>query len=503
MSHASRLAWSSVMACIMALTTALTARAQVVDPSRTEAAERFDRALRLVNSGDLQGGLAEFQRAYSLVPSPIALYNVGLVYAALNRPVEAVRALTTALSRPESLTPENVARAEQVLHEQSDKIGQVDVALNMPSLQNAVVEVDNVETAKWPLERPLDVASGTHVIGVISPGFAPARREVLVAGHERVEAQLDLVAIEGLLAHIALHGLVPAADVVVDGQRVGKTPLESSVTVAPGSHDIEVRRAGYASATRSITLADGARADVTLDPFVDKGALAREGGWLDIKTSETQSVVSVDGTEVGLLVGAFQVPAGVHRLHVERGGFIAAERDVDVPRGGTQSVSITFEPTPDTRAAYVSAALTRRAWSWVTVGTGLALAAGGAVLALVEQSSLKGARSDLDAVNAEWAYKGGGDCDQYTQVLPSMQAICNARLNDATARVNNLETMRTVGIVAAGAGGAIFVTGAVLVVTADNPHRYDEKPADPLFAGWQFAPQAGPRGFSLTLGRSF
>lgn len=502
MTRCYRLALSSVLACIVALGLAPTAHGQGLDPSRAEAAERFDRALRLVNSGDLQGGLAEFQRAYTLVSSPIALYNVGLVYAALNRPVEAARALTTALARSEALTPENVTRAQQVLREQRDKIGQVEIALNMPTLQNAVVEVDNVETAKWPMDRPLDVASGAHVIGVIAPGFAPARREVLIAGHELAQVQLDLVAIEGLLAHIALHGLVPAADVVVDGQRVGKTPLESTVTVAPGSHDVEVRRAGYASATRSLALGDGARADVTLDPVVDKGALAREGGWLDIKTSETQSVVSVDGTEIGLLVGAIQVPAGIHRLHVERGGFIAAERDVDVPRGGTETASITFEPTPDTRAVYVSAAVSRRTWSWVTLGTGLAIAAGGAVLALVEQNSLKAARSDLDAVNAEWANKGGGVCDPATD-LKSMQAICDARLNDATARVHNLQTMQTVGIVAAGAGGAIFLTGVVLLVTGDNPHKYDEKPPDPLFAGWKVAPQPGFRGLSLSLSRLF
>ena len=503
----------AVLAWLLVSISVPSARAQTADPVRAEAAERFDRALRLVNSGDLQGGLAEFQRAYALVASPIAIFNVGLVYAALNRPVEAARSLETALTRADALTSDNVARAQSVLREQEDKIGQVDVAVNVPNLQTGVVEVDNVEVAPWPLAKPLDVASGPHVIGLISPGYAPARREVLVPGREHATAQLDLVVIDGLLAHIGVHGLVPAADVVVDGERIGKTPLESSVTVPPGTHQVEVRRPGYLPAMRTITLAGGAHAEVTIDPTVDPGAFEREGGWLSIETSESQSVVSVDGTEVGLLTGSFQVPAGVHRLHVERGGFLPAERDVDVPRGGSQKVSIAFEPTPETRAAHVSAALNRRAWGWATFGVGLAVAAGGTALALVEQNQLPGARSTLNTVNAQWAYQQGGICDPSTGPSKAVQASCYARLNDATARVSNLETGRTVGWIAAGAGGAIALTGAVLLITGDSPHKYDQKPIDPQSrrddddrkraVAWRIAPEFGPRAFSLSVAGAF
>jgi hypothetical protein len=489
-----------VLAAAVTFMATVRASADPFDSGRAEAAERFDRGLHLVNSGDLSGGLAEFQRAYSLVPSSIALYNVALVYAALNRPVDAAQALEKVLANPAALKPEDIARAQQVLREQGDKTGQVAVSANV---KEGVVEVDSVEVAKLPLDHPLEVASGAHVIGVVSAGYAPSRHDVLVAGRERVELHLDLVAIEGLLAHIALHSSVPAADVFVDGERVGKTPLEATVTVAPGTHQVDVRRAGYVPASRSIALQDGARGEVSLDPVVDKAALAREGGRLAIAVSETQSVLTVDGTELGLLTGSVELPAGPHRIRLERGGFLPAERDVDVPLGGTKTASVVFEPTPETRAQYVASAESRRAWSWATLGAGAAIAAGGVVLAIVEQNQLPGARSALAAANASRVRFAGGVCDPSEALTDATMATCDSTLNDAASRVDNLQTLRTVGWIVAGVGGATLVTGVALVFTADNPHKYDEKPADRLSVGWNFVPLVGPGRASVLAFRRF
>jgi hypothetical protein len=498
---------ASLFASIGTLST-VPAHAEPLDASRSEAADRFDRGLQLVDAGDLSGGLAEFQRAYGLIPSSIALYNIGLVYAALHRPVETARTLEKALANPEGLKPENVVRAREVLHQQEDKIGRVELSTNV---KEGVVEVDNVEASKLPLERPLDVASGPHVIGVVSAGYAPSRHEVIVIGHEQISVHLDLVAIEGILAHIALHGHVPAADVLIDGERIGKTPLESTITVSPGSHTVEVRRAGYAPAERSITLQDGSHADLSLDPVVDRSALGREGGWLALKTSETQSVLSVDGTEAGVVLGSVQLPAGPHRIRLERGGFLSAERDVDVPLGGTRTVSVVFEPTPETRVQYVSATVKRRAWSWATVGLGAAMATGGAILAVVEQNQLPGAQSALTTANHLILTNGEGGTPQpcnpsgtpgHPQSAATL-AACNATVTHDQSTVNNLQTGRTVGWVAVGVGGVTLVTGVVLVLTADNPHKYDEKPVDRSLAGWHVVPEIGLGGASVVASRSF
>ena len=47
-------------------------------------------------------------------------------------------------------------------------------------------------------------------------------------------------------------------------------------------------------------------------------------------------------------------------------------------------------------------------------------------------------------------------------------------------------------------GGAALVAGATLLLTGDDPHKYDEKPTDRLFGRWRVVPQIGSRGVSAT-----
>jgi len=285
----------------------------------------------------------------------------------------------------------------------------------------------------------------------------------------------------------------------LDGERVGRTPLETTVTTTPGKHLVEVRRAGYVTAAREVVLGDGARGDVTLDPTVDKSALAHEGGWLAISASETQAVITVDGEEVGLLRGPMQLPAGVHTVHLERGGFLPADREVYVALGASRTVSIVFEPTPETRAQYVSSAQSHRTWSWITIGAGAAIATAGVILALVEQANLGDARSALATAEAD--FQPGGPCDPRGVV--NDPTGCTTRVNDAASHVDNLETGRTIGWIAAGVGGAVVAGGVTLLLTGDNPHKYDERPSDRLFGNVRVVPQVGAGQYFMSVSGGF
>src|SRR5437868_3951814 len=150
--------------------------------ARAEARERFDRGLRLFNAGDNAGALVEFKRAYELVHNPVVLYNIGLVYAQMGRAVEATDALDAVLASPGPLTPERMALARKTRDEQASRIAEVALDANVAG---ARVEIDGIEVGATPLGAPLRVPGGTHVIGVIAPGFSPERKEIAIASGEK------------------------------------------------------------------------------------------------------------------------------------------------------------------------------------------------------------------------------------------------------------------------------------------------------------------------------
>ena len=287
---------STTLLCGIVPSAVLAQPAVATEVTRQEARDRFDRGLKLFNDGDNPGALAEFKRAFELIPNPLVLYNIGLVYSAMGRPVEAVDALDKVLAAQGALTGDRLARAKQTRDDQAARIARVSVVTNVP----AAIELDNVEVGHTPQTAPLAVAGGVHVVGAVASGYVPTRKEVTVAGGATAEVKLDLVEMQGRVAHASVKTHLPGADVVIDDQVVGKTPLQNSLTVAPGAHKIELRRAGYTTARGNLQLGDGAEGEVTLEPEEDPTALGTLGGRLAISPSETDPVVTVDGKGRGV-----------------------------------------------------------------------------------------------------------------------------------------------------------------------------------------------------------
>ena len=58
-----------------------------------------------------------------------------------------------------------------------------------------------------------------------------------------------------LQASVAIESVPPGADVEIDGAFVGNTP--STVTVAPGSHQIAVKKKGFTDWTKTLNVTGG------------------------------------------------------------------------------------------------------------------------------------------------------------------------------------------------------------------------------------------------------
>lgn len=465
------------------------------DPNKAQAALRFDRGLQLFNEGDNAGALAEFKQADLLMPNPIVRYNIGLVYAAMNRPVDAALALSAVVDSA-TLSPEQRERAQKTLTDQQARIGRVAVS-TVP--QGARIDVDGVEVARTPLSAPLSVAEGSHVIGAVAEGYAHARKEILVAGNADASVAFELVLAQAKRpANLTVRSRTVDAEVVLDGAPVGKTPLATSLSLPAGLHQLELRRVGYRSAKQQVELGEGATGEVTLDLAVDPQALAREGADLVLEIRESNPDLTIDDEHRGVVTGPLRLPKGPHHVRLQVAGYLPFEQDVTLDPASPRVLRPALQPTPETRKAHDDNVRLHRTWGWVSVGAGVAITGVSIAYAAIAASDKSKAQQDFDVTQAQ-INNNVGDCRQGAVTIDQ----CNARLLDAESRVNSAGSRRTLGLVGVGIGASVAALGVVLLATGESAHRFEpaERAAGAQRKSVTLLP--GPGQFGLALGSAF
>jgi len=437
---------------------------------KAEARERFDTGLHLFEKGENAGALAEFKRAYQLIPNPLVLYNMGLVYAAMNRPVDAVDSLNQFMGDPGEAGEAQRKHAEQVRVEQTKRVAQLVVLTDHP----ATIEVDGVEVGRTPLATPIRVASGSHVVAVEAPGFLGSRREVTLAGQITETIAMGMEPTDTRMAQLVVTAAVPGAEVVVNGKRVGATPLPASVAVPPGKVTVELERAGYLTASQTISLDEGARGELTFTLQEDPGAVATLKGRLVVTASEPGAEMSVDGGAREAVAGAVTLPVGPHHVRLEKGGFEVAERNIEIVNGQDASLLVTLVPTTDTEATRDASRHTLRTVGWSLVVGGAALLAGGVIYGVVSQGNISPAQNDLDAVELNQmqpVLANGITNNCYIPKGASMApgeyyaAKCDGLLSSAQNKVNTDKLERDIGFGVAGLGVVAIVSGVIVIAT--------------------------------------
>jgi hypothetical protein len=441
---------------------------------KNEAKQRFALGVSLFEKGDNAAALAEFKRAYELIPNPLVLYNLGLVYAAMNRPVEAVDALDRFLgSGSSAVAGEPARRARQVRAEQVTRIAELQVETNKP----ATIEIDGVEAGHTPLASPLRIISGSHVVSAEAPGCLPSHQEINVPGQITTTIKLALLPTESNVAHLALTVSVPGAEVLVNGKSAGTTPLAASVAVPPGAATIEVRRAGYRPLSRSLRLDEGSSGALELALEEDLAASPSLRGQLRLEVAPRGAVISVDGVTRPLSPAGLTVPGGPHTLRVQRAGFVTYERQVDVPAGRETALAIDLAPTAETRQRQEDAARSRRIWGWSAVAVGLGVAAGSVAYLVSSKNDISQAQSTLDAYLMRER-----DPNDHCWADPMnsgtyMAFQCGATKISDQDQLDSARFHRVLGYSAIGLGAAIAGLGAFMLAAGDPPDRYAQSSA--------------------------
>jgi hypothetical protein len=185
----------------------------------------------------------------------------------------------------------------------------------------------------WPTSRmPVLAASCGIVLVAGAFAFQPIqRRWPAFAFHETPRA-----------ATLTLDTRPVGAEVLIDGQRRGSSPL--TVSLPPGAHTMTLRH-GRDERTVPLTLAAGAEVTQYLE-FTPSAPVAL-GGRISVITDPPGARVKVDGESRGTSpVVVTDLSAASHLVTVTSTTGVA-ERTIAVERGGTASVVFSMPKRPD------------------------------------------------------------------------------------------------------------------------------------------------------------
>lgn len=434
-----------------------------------EADLHFRRAIQLATEHSELPALVEFRRAYELSRNALVRFNIAAVEIELGRYDEGLASLE-AYEREAPI--EVVAARRPQLMQMRERISSRSGSVRAPlpiagmrlSLEGVGTDVRIVRD-EAAARAGVRVPVGRYRATVSAPGHRARESEFDVASDAVISLDQPLEAIE---TTVTIRSNVEDADVVIDGRRVGRTPL-GPIPVSEGTHRIEVHRAGY-SRFEITALTQGTVSSVAANLLWLRGLPADEGArfaldreYRDVECSLDGERVPCDGTEV--------VPAGRHLLRVTGRDYVTLEQRVQLPVGRLERVEVTLVPRAEAQRESLDAR-----WAWrrsglivggVTVGVG--------VLAFLWAANTVRSLQLLDTAGKRFS-QAVGACAVDLEMPTNMQLMCVRAMNpgldyplDTPAQFQQVpqrfEQDRTTNIFSVGAGAALVVVGGIGLVT--------------------------------------
>lgn len=170
---------------------------------------------------------------------------------------------------------------------------------------------------------------------------------------------------------LALTSSTLGAEVFIDGDSVGTTPLKGSLTLTADEHTLKVVKPGYAPLIDVVKIGKHkvTKVDVDLTPVA---------GILRVKANIKESRVFVDGKFVGEAPLEAEVGVGARAVLVSRAGYKDFFQNVEAVAGQVVALEVTLDELPPELNPYRAKAAPParwydKWWVWTAGVAGLAV----------------------------------------------------------------------------------------------------------------------------------
>jgi hypothetical protein len=143
-----------------------------------------------------------------------------------------------------------------------------------------------------------------------------------LSAEEEADVKQQITGLEQFVAQLTVDVSEPGAEIFVDENKVGVSPLAAPISVQLGERHVRAAKPGFADARETIELKGGASGRVTL-----KLAPAKQTSLVNVNVvGPARAVVKIDGKEVGPAPyrGQVEVSASPHEFAAEAPDYVTA-----------------------------------------------------------------------------------------------------------------------------------------------------------------------------------
>jgi hypothetical protein len=194
--------------------------------------------------------------------------------------------------------------------------------------EGAMVLVDGQERGNSPATIE-DVPAGTHIVEARRRGYEGESQSVQV--EEGRQATVRVVLTEAARGGLRVTSSIPGAEVLLDGQSIGTTPL-SHGEIEAGEHTVVVRSQGHRDWERRVTVRPAVELLVEATP----DGFGRLNATADVEGAE----VVIDGTVVGPApLQNHELATGDHTVEIRAAGHRTYTSTITVEANGTNTIA--------------------------------------------------------------------------------------------------------------------------------------------------------------------
>lgn len=166
----------------------------------------------------------------------------------------------------------------------------------------------------------------------------------------------------------AVAGAVKGADVYIDGDKIGTTPLPEVVPLGAGEHTIRVVRPGFTPYVDVFKVRAGkvARLPVELIPFA---------GVLRLRTGLEKVQVFLDGKFIGEAPTELELKVGPHGVHAARAGYREEDFTITAVAGEIIEHDLNLQELPRKAVVAPGQRWYEKWWVWTIGATAVAAVA--------------------------------------------------------------------------------------------------------------------------------